>query len=128
VVSLLSACTPQAPFGSSDTGRDTFTEAEREGVLTTSKGNPALEDVLLAHEPIIRRFGKDWARTAVGTRVRVKGLLRVHTCGQHEQCLLSGQIPVLTPDNIEVLAEPAPRARDAAAPVPSVPASAEASP
>jgi hypothetical protein len=79
----------------------------REGQLFVSKGNPAVADVLLPHEPIEERFGPDWHRTAVGKRIRVRGALRVHRCGPQEQCLLSGEIPILTPESIELLDAPA---------------------
>jgi hypothetical protein len=72
-----------------------------------SKGNPAVADVLLAHDAVVERFGRDWSRTALGTRIRVTGALRIIVCDdEHVQCLSTGQIPTLTPDLIEVLAPP----------------------
>lgn len=79
---------------------------EREGPLGVSKGNPTVADVLLAHDPIVARFGRDWRTTAVGTVVRVRGTLRVHVCGPAEQCLTTGRIPILTPDEIEIVSTP----------------------
>lgn len=91
--------------------RDRVSFEEREGELRVSKGNPAVADVLLAHRPIVDRFGKSWMKSALGARIRVRGTLRVHVCGPQEQCLSTGEIPVLTPDVIEVISPaPAPSA------------------
>ncbi|MDI1447366.1 hypothetical protein [Polyangium sp. 6x1] len=75
----------------------------REGELRTSKGFGAVADVLLPHDVLEEKLGSDWRTTMVGKRVRVRGKLRIHKCGPQEQCLLQGELPILTPDSIEVL-------------------------
>ncbi|MDI1481759.1 hypothetical protein [Polyangium sp. y55x31] len=75
----------------------------REGELQTSKGFGAVADVLLPHDVLEEKLGSDWRKTMVGKRVRVRGKLRIHKCGPMEQCLIQGELPILTPDSIEVL-------------------------
>jgi hypothetical protein len=80
----------------------------REGELQASKGFAAVADVLIPSDAVEKRFGSDWRTTAVGKRVRVRGKLRVHKCGPQEQCLIQGELPILTPDSIEPLDLPPP--------------------
>ncbi|WP_272417343.1 hypothetical protein [Polyangium jinanense] len=75
----------------------------REGELHASKGFGAVADVLLPHDVLEEKLGRDWRTTMVGKRVRVRGKLRIHKCGPEEQCLIQGELPILTPDSIEVL-------------------------
>jgi hypothetical protein len=37
----------------------------------------------------------------------VRGTLHVHKCDPRAQCLINGEIPVLTPESIELLDTPA---------------------
>ncbi|WP_282421419.1 hypothetical protein [Polyangium sp. 15x6] len=75
----------------------------REGELYKSKGFGAVADVLLPDDVLGEKLGRDWRTTMVGKRVRVRGKLRIHKCGPQEQCLIQGELPILTPDSIEVL-------------------------
>ncbi|TKD12739.1 hypothetical protein [Polyangium fumosum] len=75
----------------------------REGELHPSKGFGSVADVLIPRDDLKKHLGEDWQKTTVGKRVRVRGKLRIHKCGPQEQCLIQGELPILTPDSIEVL-------------------------
>ncbi|MDC0740011.1 hypothetical protein [Polyangium mundeleinium] len=75
----------------------------REGELHPSKGFGSVADVLIPRDDLKKHLGADWQKTTVGKRVRVRGKLRIHKCGPQEQCLIQGELPILTPDSIEVL-------------------------
>ncbi|HVK64289.1 MAG TPA: hypothetical protein VM694_07440 [Polyangium sp.] len=75
----------------------------REGELHPSKGFGSVADVLIPRDDLKKHLGEDWQKTTVGKRVRVRGKLRIYKCGPNEQCLIQGELPILTPDSIEVL-------------------------
>jgi len=81
-------------------------QTTREGALGTSKGFATVDDVLMPTEPFEERYGRDWRKTAVGKRIRVRGTLRIDKCDPRAQCLIQGELPILTPDSIEELGPP----------------------